>query len=158
MLLFKIILIKIIPLYLAVCTLAYIYRKVGHLLFPKIIYKDYYSTLYNALREANKFSKTKHKLFNTVSSYLLWLRNNQETQSLFTNGVAGQVCNKEEERQTELLKFNSLLLCAFVPVFTPIKSVWLFCQVCNNSFNRYNVFHSLTFMKKSEIILFLKNL
>lgn len=138
---------------MAICSLAYICRKVGRVLFPKTKPEDYYSALYHALLEANKFSKNKNKdkQFNTVSSYLSWLRNNQETQSLFTNSVAGQVCNNEEERQTELLEFYRLLLCAFVPL-------WLFCQIRNNPFKSNNFFHPLTFMKKFEIIPFLKNL
>jgi hypothetical protein len=122
-------------LYLSVCVVIFILR----LLSPssKIKTGDY-KTSYSSLSEGSDFSYNKLKGYSNASPHL---NPNQD-------GHHG------EERQSDLPKLSRLFLCAFVPLWL----IGFLVEAFNNSFCDSNSVSSFTFIVKSNITVFFKNI
>jgi hypothetical protein len=116
-------------LYLSVCFAIFILRAL--LASSKTKYDN--KTIYSALLRGTGFSYNKFK------------------------GYSKQPLNtrSEEEQETELIKLNSLVLCALVPLWL---IYFLSKKTFNNSFRIVYSFYSNTFIIRNKITPFLKSI
>lgn len=112
-------------LYLSVCAITFILRA---LLYPLKTKSANYLTGYPDLEDENDFSRNKCLEHSSVPATVLSVAN--------------------DEQQKARIKFNTLILCPFVPLCLAIKT----------SFNRYNFFYTVTFSVRNKIINFFKNI